>query len=187
MKPVVTAHWLSMFQFLIYNYFIWFIEAMIFALENHRLCLYFSKPEHVIPFYISFFFQVTRPQPLSTISKRSANEKVMSRAGFINNVLNKIEEVWLGKGATPESSPSRRWAKIKKVLVVSRFWIIHSLIHSFIHLFLIARELLRFRSPNPLWPFQTPSWELQSPWPQNESQGSVLRDPHQCTDYVEMR
>uniref|UniRef100_A0A3Q3BB42 AT hook containing transcription factor 1 n=1 Tax=Kryptolebias marmoratus TaxID=37003 RepID=A0A3Q3BB42_KRYMA len=45
--------------------------------------------------------EVSRPQPLSTITKRPANEKVMSRAGFINNVLAKIEEVWLGKEATP--------------------------------------------------------------------------------------
>uniref|UniRef100_G3PUZ3 AT hook containing transcription factor 1 n=1 Tax=Gasterosteus aculeatus aculeatus TaxID=481459 RepID=G3PUZ3_GASAC len=49
--------------------------------------------------------EVCRPQPLSTITKRSASEKVMSRAGFINNVLTKIEEVWSGKGATPPSSP----------------------------------------------------------------------------------
>ncbi|XP_070787032.1 protein ELYS [Enoplosus armatus] len=51
--------------------------------------------------------EVSRPQPLSTITKRSASEKVMSRAGFINNVLTKIEEVWLGKGATPQSSPAK--------------------------------------------------------------------------------
>ncbi|KAM3625435.1 uncharacterized protein V6R79_012009 [Siganus canaliculatus] len=51
--------------------------------------------------------EISRPQPLSTITKRSATEKVMSRAGFINNVLTKIEEVWLGKGATPQSSPAR--------------------------------------------------------------------------------
>lgn len=50
--------------------------------------------------------EVSRPQPLSTITKRSASEKVMSRAGFFNNVLTKIEEVWLGK-ATPQSSPAR--------------------------------------------------------------------------------
>uniref|UniRef100_A0AAQ5YQ33 AT hook containing transcription factor 1 n=1 Tax=Amphiprion ocellaris TaxID=80972 RepID=A0AAQ5YQ33_AMPOC len=37
--------------------------------------------------------EVSRPQPLSTITKRSANEKVMSRAGFLNSVLTKIEEV----------------------------------------------------------------------------------------------
>ncbi|XP_037546575.1 protein ELYS [Nematolebias whitei] len=51
--------------------------------------------------------EVSRPQPLSTITKRPANEKVMSRAGFINNVLTKIEEVWLGKETTPHSSPSK--------------------------------------------------------------------------------
>ncbi|KAM8762329.1 uncharacterized protein ahctf1 isoform 3-T4 [Acanthopagrus schlegelii] len=51
--------------------------------------------------------EVSRPQPLSTITKRSTNEKVMSRAGFINNVLTKIEEVWLGKGPTPQSSPAK--------------------------------------------------------------------------------
>uniref|UniRef100_A0A669CXA6 AT hook containing transcription factor 1 n=1 Tax=Oreochromis niloticus TaxID=8128 RepID=A0A669CXA6_ORENI len=50
--------------------------------------------------------EVSRPQPLSTITKRTANEKIMSRAGFINNVLTKIEEVWLGKGASPQCSPA---------------------------------------------------------------------------------
>ncbi|KAI4830455.1 hypothetical protein KUCAC02_002085 [Chaenocephalus aceratus] len=50
---------------------------------------------------------ISRPQPLSTITRRSVSEKVMSRAGFINNVLSKIEEVWLGKGASPQSSPGR--------------------------------------------------------------------------------
>ncbi|XP_056134819.1 protein ELYS [Lampris incognitus] len=49
--------------------------------------------------------EVSRPQPLSTITKHCDNERVMSRAGFINNVLTKIEEVWLGKGATPQPSP----------------------------------------------------------------------------------
>ncbi|XP_043951927.1 protein ELYS isoform X2 [Gambusia affinis] len=51
--------------------------------------------------------EVSLPQPLSTITKRSANEKVMSRAGFISSVLTKIEEVWLGKEATPQSSPAK--------------------------------------------------------------------------------
>ncbi|XP_031169951.1 protein ELYS isoform X2 [Sander lucioperca] len=51
--------------------------------------------------------EVSRPQPLSTITKRSVSEKVMSRAGFINNLLAKIEEVWLGKGPTPQSSPAK--------------------------------------------------------------------------------
>lgn len=51
--------------------------------------------------------EVSRPQPLSTIAKRSTNEKVMSRAGFINNVLTKIEEVWSRKGESPQSSPAK--------------------------------------------------------------------------------
>uniref|UniRef100_A0A3Q3JA63 ELYS-like domain-containing protein n=1 Tax=Monopterus albus TaxID=43700 RepID=A0A3Q3JA63_MONAL len=51
--------------------------------------------------------EVSRPQPLSTITKRSTSERVMSRAGFINNVLTKIGEVWLGKAATQQSSPAR--------------------------------------------------------------------------------
>ncbi|XP_037104150.1 protein ELYS [Syngnathus acus] len=59
----------------------------------------------------TIYKEVTRPQPLSTISKRPANQKVMSRAGFINNVLNKIEEVWLAKGETPPSSPAKRTAR----------------------------------------------------------------------------
>ncbi|XP_060897041.1 protein ELYS isoform X2 [Labrus mixtus] len=57
--------------------------------------------------------EVSRPQPLSTITKRTASEKVMSRAGFINNLLTKIEEVWLGKGETPQSSPAKRAADVK--------------------------------------------------------------------------
>uniref|UniRef100_A0A8C4GFM3 AT hook containing transcription factor 1 n=1 Tax=Dicentrarchus labrax TaxID=13489 RepID=A0A8C4GFM3_DICLA len=62
--------------------------------------------------------EVSRPQPLSTITKRSTNEKVMSRAGFINNVLTKIEEVWLGKGASPQSTP----VKSPRVADVQTFW-----------------------------------------------------------------
>ncbi|XP_053489380.1 protein ELYS [Ictalurus furcatus] len=49
--------------------------------------------------------EVARPQPLSTVAKRSTNENVLSRAAFIKNVLTKIEEVWIGKDATPEPSP----------------------------------------------------------------------------------
>uniref|UniRef100_A0AAV2LNI0 PWWP domain-containing protein n=1 Tax=Knipowitschia caucasica TaxID=637954 RepID=A0AAV2LNI0_KNICA len=48
--------------------------------------------------------EVSRPKPLSTISKRSASENVISRAGFINNLLTKIEEVWIGRDS-PQSSP----------------------------------------------------------------------------------
>uniref|UniRef100_A0A6Q2YTQ0 AT hook containing transcription factor 1 n=1 Tax=Esox lucius TaxID=8010 RepID=A0A6Q2YTQ0_ESOLU len=49
--------------------------------------------------------EVSRPQPLSTIAKRPANENVLTRAAFINNVLSKIEEVWVGKNPTPHSFP----------------------------------------------------------------------------------
>lgn len=56
---------------------------------------------------LSIHREVSRPQPLSTITKRAPNEKVISRAGFISNVLTKIEEVWIGKGATPQSSPAK--------------------------------------------------------------------------------
>ncbi|KAK5612742.1 hypothetical protein CRENBAI_007729 [Crenichthys baileyi] len=51
--------------------------------------------------------EVSRPQPLSTITKRPANEKVMSRAGFINSVFTKIEEVCLGREVSPQSSPAK--------------------------------------------------------------------------------
>ncbi|XP_077481821.1 protein ELYS isoform X3 [Stigmatopora argus] len=50
--------------------------------------------------------EVTRPQPLSTITKRCSSE-VTSRAGFINNVLTKIEEVWLGMGESPSAKSPR--------------------------------------------------------------------------------
>uniref|UniRef100_A0A665VAT7 AT hook containing transcription factor 1 n=1 Tax=Echeneis naucrates TaxID=173247 RepID=A0A665VAT7_ECHNA len=60
--------------------------------------------------------EVSRPQPLSTITKRSASEKVVSRAGFINSVLTKIEEVWVGKGETPQSSPAKTPRPSSKVL-----------------------------------------------------------------------
>ncbi|KAJ8410297.1 hypothetical protein AAFF_G00202780 [Aldrovandia affinis] len=51
--------------------------------------------------------EVTRPQPLSTVTKRSATENVLSRAAFISNVLTKIGEVWQGKDGRPDASPLR--------------------------------------------------------------------------------
>ncbi|KAL6477244.1 hypothetical protein MHYP_G00130790 [Metynnis hypsauchen] len=51
--------------------------------------------------------EVSRPQPLSTVAKRSATETVLTRAAFIKNVLTKIEEVWVGQDATPEPSPQK--------------------------------------------------------------------------------
>uniref|UniRef100_A0A8C2CGZ7 AT hook containing transcription factor 1 n=1 Tax=Cyprinus carpio TaxID=7962 RepID=A0A8C2CGZ7_CYPCA len=58
--------------------------------------------------------EVKRPQPLSTVAKRSASENVMTRAAFINNVLSKIEEVWVGKNTTPNSSPFKRYYNPKE-------------------------------------------------------------------------
>uniref|UniRef100_A0AAZ3PXV6 AT hook containing transcription factor 1 n=1 Tax=Oncorhynchus tshawytscha TaxID=74940 RepID=A0AAZ3PXV6_ONCTS len=60
-----------------------------------------SKPYH---HPATILREVSRPQPLSTIAKRSANENVLTRAAFINNVLSKIEEVWVGGNAMPQSS-----------------------------------------------------------------------------------
>uniref|UniRef100_A0A6Q2YU14 AT hook containing transcription factor 1 n=1 Tax=Esox lucius TaxID=8010 RepID=A0A6Q2YU14_ESOLU len=52
--------------------------------------------------------EVSRPQPLSTIAKRPANENVLTRAAFINNVLSKIEEVWASEVLCP-SPPFPPW------------------------------------------------------------------------------
>lgn len=119
---------------------------------------------------------VSRPQPLSTIAKRSANEKVISRAGFINNVLTKIEEVWLGKGATPQASPAKRWAENTKTgSYCCCLWLLDSFVT---FSFLQALGQLMCRAPRPLpWPYLTHSWELLSAWLPNESQGSLIRDP----------
>uniref|UniRef100_A0A3Q0RBT6 AT-hook containing transcription factor 1 n=1 Tax=Amphilophus citrinellus TaxID=61819 RepID=A0A3Q0RBT6_AMPCI len=86
--------------------------------------------------------EVSRPQPLSTITKRTASEKVMSRAGFINNVLTKIEEVWLGKGAT-QSSPSKSVARLIDLVV-------HPACHT-------PRPLLSPPRPPSLYPWSTVS------------------------------
>ncbi|XP_030630795.1 protein ELYS [Chanos chanos] len=71
---------------------------------QRKLAIERAKPYHHPS---TIFREVTRPQPLSTVAKRSATENVLTRAGFINNVLSKIEEVWIGKDITPESSPLR--------------------------------------------------------------------------------
>ncbi|XP_076156459.1 uncharacterized protein ahctf1 isoform X2 [Alosa pseudoharengus] len=62
--------------------------------------------------------KVSRPQPLSTVAKRSAAESVLTRATFISSVLSKIEEVWVGKDSTPESS-SLKSPRVPEVLVPS--------------------------------------------------------------------
>ncbi|XP_028850453.1 protein ELYS [Denticeps clupeoides] len=65
----------------------------------------------------TIFKKVSRPQPLSTLPKRSATENVMTRSTFINNVLSKIEEVWVGKDK-PKSS-TFNCSTVPEVLVPS--------------------------------------------------------------------
>ncbi|XP_063039907.1 protein ELYS [Engraulis encrasicolus] len=62
--------------------------------------------------------KVSRPQPLSTVAKRSAAENVLTRATFISSVMSKIEEVWVGKDATPDSSPLKS-PRVPEILVPS--------------------------------------------------------------------
>ncbi|KAL0969320.1 hypothetical protein UPYG_G00225540 [Umbra pygmaea] len=69
---------------------------------QRKLAMERAKPYHHPS---SVLREVARPQPLSTIAKRSTNENVLTRAAFINNVLSKIEEVWVGKSPTPQSTP----------------------------------------------------------------------------------
>ncbi|XP_041703782.2 protein ELYS [Coregonus clupeaformis] len=69
---------------------------------QRRLATERAKPYHHPS---TILREVSRPQPLSTIAKRSANENVLTRAAFINSVLSKIEEVWVGKNPTPQSTP----------------------------------------------------------------------------------
>uniref|UniRef100_A0A8D0H2W2 AT-hook containing transcription factor 1 n=1 Tax=Sphenodon punctatus TaxID=8508 RepID=A0A8D0H2W2_SPHPU len=47
--------------------------------------------------------EVSRPKPLSTIAKQSTAGNVITRAAFINNVLSKIGEVWLGTDQKKDS------------------------------------------------------------------------------------
>ncbi|KAJ8274797.1 hypothetical protein COCON_G00094220 [Conger conger] len=62
--------------------------------------------ERVKPYHHSsnIHKEVSRPQPLSTLPKRSAAD-VLTRASFLSNVLTKIGEVWEVKDSKPESSP----------------------------------------------------------------------------------
>ncbi|XP_064197099.1 protein ELYS isoform X1 [Anguilla rostrata] len=52
--------------------------------------------------------EVSRPQPLSTLPKRSVAENVLTRASFLSNVLTKIGEVWEGKDGKHQSSLLKR-------------------------------------------------------------------------------
>uniref|UniRef100_A0A4W4FVI2 AT hook containing transcription factor 1 n=1 Tax=Electrophorus electricus TaxID=8005 RepID=A0A4W4FVI2_ELEEL len=71
---------------------------------QRKLAIERAKPYH----HTTILREVTRPQPLSTVAKRSATETVLTRAAFIKSVLSKIEEVWVGKDSPSESSSLRR-------------------------------------------------------------------------------
>ncbi|MGH0136013.1 UNVERIFIED_CONTAM: hypothetical protein FKN15_001725 [Acipenser sinensis] len=49
--------------------------------------------------------EVSRPKPLSTMAKPAASGNILTRATFINNVLSKIGEVWVGDITKPDLSP----------------------------------------------------------------------------------
>uniref|UniRef100_A0A4W4FVN7 AT hook containing transcription factor 1 n=1 Tax=Electrophorus electricus TaxID=8005 RepID=A0A4W4FVN7_ELEEL len=66
---------------------------------QRKLAIERAKPYH----HTTILREVTRPQPLSTVAKRSATETVLTRAAFIKSVLSKIEEVWVGKDSPSES------------------------------------------------------------------------------------
>uniref|UniRef100_A0A4W4FV31 AT hook containing transcription factor 1 n=1 Tax=Electrophorus electricus TaxID=8005 RepID=A0A4W4FV31_ELEEL len=70
---------------------------------QRKLAIERAKPYH----HTTILREVTRPQPLSTVAKRSATETVLTRAAFIKSVLSKIEEVWVGKDSPSESSSLR--------------------------------------------------------------------------------
>uniref|UniRef100_A0A452UEU1 AT-hook containing transcription factor 1 n=1 Tax=Ursus maritimus TaxID=29073 RepID=A0A452UEU1_URSMA len=56
-------------------------------------------------------FTVSRPQPLSTVTKQAATGTVLTRSAFISNVLSKIGEIWACTeskgGPTAHKSPKR--------------------------------------------------------------------------------
>ncbi|XP_039604742.1 protein ELYS isoform X3 [Polypterus senegalus] len=53
----------------------------------------------------TFFWEVPRPKPLSTVAKPAASGNILTRATFINNVLLKVGEVWVGNELKTDLSP----------------------------------------------------------------------------------
>ncbi|XP_010187113.1 PREDICTED: protein ELYS [Mesitornis unicolor] len=60
---------------------------------QRKLAVERAKPYHLPS---SVFREVTRPKPLSTITKQANAGNVHTRGTFISNVLSKIGEVWVG-------------------------------------------------------------------------------------------
>ncbi|XP_074846141.1 protein ELYS isoform X2 [Carettochelys insculpta] len=60
---------------------------------QRKLAIERAKPYHLSS---SILREVSRPKPLSTVAKQTTAGNVVTRATFINNVLSKIGEVWVG-------------------------------------------------------------------------------------------
>uniref|UniRef100_A0A452J7F3 Uncharacterized protein n=1 Tax=Gopherus agassizii TaxID=38772 RepID=A0A452J7F3_9SAUR len=60
---------------------------------QRKLAVERAKPYHLSS---SILREVSRPKPLSTVAKQTTAGNVLTRATFINNVLSKIGEVWMG-------------------------------------------------------------------------------------------
>ncbi|XP_043860128.1 protein ELYS [Dromiciops gliroides] len=69
---------------------------------QRKLAMERAKPYHLSS---SVFREVSRPKPLSTIAKQTTAGTILTRAAFINNVLSKIGEVWVGNELKNNLSP----------------------------------------------------------------------------------
>ncbi|XP_007481576.1 protein ELYS isoform X1 [Monodelphis domestica] len=69
---------------------------------QRKLAMERAKPYHLSS---SVFREVSRPKPLSTVAKQTTTGTVLTRAAFINNVLSKIGEVWVGNELKNNLSP----------------------------------------------------------------------------------
>ncbi|XP_033861229.3 protein ELYS isoform X2 [Acipenser ruthenus] len=69
---------------------------------QRRLATERAKPYHHPS---TILREVSRPKPLSTMAKPAASGNILTRATFINNVLSKIGEVWVGDITKPDLSP----------------------------------------------------------------------------------
>ncbi|XP_031822863.1 protein ELYS isoform X2 [Sarcophilus harrisii] len=69
---------------------------------QRKLAMERAKPYHLSS---SVFREVSRPKPLSTVAKQTTAGTILTRAAFINNVLSKIGEVWVGNELKNNLSP----------------------------------------------------------------------------------
>ncbi|XP_044243926.2 protein ELYS isoform X6 [Ursus arctos] len=76
---------------------------------QRRLAVEQAKPYHLSTSPV--LREVSRPQPLSTVTKQAATGTVLTRSAFISNVLSKIGEIWACTeskgGPTAHKSPKR--------------------------------------------------------------------------------